>query len=211
MAEQMSDRAESATTSDQAKPSVGQLPHFAMRANTPRPPAKPFFRAVASAEKSMSDKAALERQSGDRNFIERMGVRAPTTSFTPPQQRRITEIPNLNAARALDAAADSKKLTIGKHIKVNGEISGCERLVIEGEVDAVMTGVSALEVAACGKAAGTAEVECATVCGSFNGKLIVRGHLDIPSGASVHGTISYRSVSVANGAKLSGTISILEA
>jgi cytoskeletal protein CcmA (bactofilin family) len=209
MSEQMADRAESAATSEQSKPSVGQLPHFALRANTPRPPAKPFFKAVASAEKSVSDKAALERQSGDRTFIERMGVMAPTANFTPPPQRRITEIPNLNAVRALDVAADSKKLTIGKHIKVSGEISGCERLIVEGEVDATMTGMTTLDVAACGKVAGNAEVNSATVSGSFNGTLIVHGHLEIPSGASVHGTISYQTVSVANGAKLSGTISVI--
>jgi cytoskeletal protein CcmA (bactofilin family) len=208
----MPDKAESLGPEDaQTKPMVGQLPHFALRANSPRPPAKPFFKATASAEKTMSDKAALERQSGDRSFIERMGVMAPTANFTPPPQRRITEIPNLNAARALDVAQDGKKLTIGKHIKVSGEISGCEKLCVEGEIDATMTGLAVLEVAACGKVAGKAEVDSALIAGSFDGTLIVHGHLEIPTGASVRGTISYQSVSVANGARLSGTVTILNA
>jgi cytoskeletal protein CcmA (bactofilin family) len=206
----MSDQTESpAIGGEPTKSTVGQLPHFALRANAPRPPAKPFFKATPSAEKTMSDKAALERQSGDRNFIERMGVMAPTTNFTPPPQRRVTEIPNLNAARALDVAHDGKRLTIGKHIKVSGEISGCERLVVEGEVDATLTGVKILDIAACGKLAGHAEVESAHVCGVFDGTLIVHGHLDIPNGATVHGTISYHSVSVAHGGKLTGTITTL--
>lgn len=206
----MADQPESKTNHPPDKSMVGHLPHFAMRAHAPHPPAKPFFKAAASAEKSLSEKTALQRQSGDRSFIERMGVMAPTANFTPPPHRRATEIPNLNAARALDAAHDSKKFNIGKHIKVTGEISGCERLVVEGEVDAIMTGVSVLEIAACGKVAGKAEVQSATVCGSFNGTLIVHGHLDISAGAAVHGTISYQSVGVANGAKLSGTVSVLE-
>jgi cytoskeletal protein CcmA (bactofilin family) len=206
----MPDQTESpASGGDQSKSTVGQLPHFALRANAPRPPAKPFFKATISAEKTMSDKAALERQSGDRSFIERMGVMAPTANFTPPPQRRVTEIPNLNAVRALDGAADSKKLTIGKHIKVSGEISGCECLVVEGEVDANLMGVKNLEIAACGKLKGKADVESARVCGVFDGTLIVHGHLDVPAGASVHGTISYQSVSVAHGGKLSGTITTL--
>jgi|GEM_PF-3092404 len=199
-----------ATPGEQGKASVGQLPHFAMRAGAARPPAKPFFKPASSAEKTVSDKAALERQSGDRSFIERMGVMAPTATYTPPPQRRATEIPNLNAARALDIAGDGKKLTIGKHIKVSGEISGCEKLCVEGDVDATLVGVSVLDVTVNGKMSGHADVDSAVIAGSFDGTLVVRGHLEIPPGASVRGAISYKSVTVAHGAKLSGTISILD-
>ena len=206
----MADQPESKTSEPSDKSAVGHLPHFAMRAHAPRPPAKPFFKVTASPERSVSEKTSLTRDSGDRSFIERMGVMAPTANFTPPPHRRVTEIPNLNAARSLDAAHDGKKLNIGKHIKVSGEISGCERLVVEGEVDAVMTGVSTLDVTATGKVSGKAEVESAVICGSFDGTLIVRGHLDIPAGGAVRGIISYKSVTVANGAKLAGTITTLE-
>lgn len=191
------------------KSAVRSLPHFALRAGGIRPPAKPFFK-TASAEKAVSEKAALERPSGDRSFIERMGVMAPTASYTPPPQRRTTEIPNLNTVRAAEAETCGKKLNIGKQIKVSGEISGCEHLVVEGEVDAVMHGVTRLEIAPGGKVAGKADVETAVVLGAFDGALTVHGHLDIVAGASVHGEISYRSVSVANGAKLTGTISMLD-
>jgi cytoskeletal protein CcmA (bactofilin family) len=209
MADQTESQDPTHESGHEKKTMVGQLPHFALRANSPRPPARPFFKAASTAEQSVAEKAALERPSGDRNFIERMGVRAPTTSYTPPPQRRVTEIPNLNAARTLDAPHDGKKLVISRNIKVSGEISGCERLVVEGEVDATMTGLVALEVSVTGKVSGKAEVDSAVVHGSFDGTLIVHGHLEIPSGASVHGTISYQTVMVANGAKLSGTISIL--
>lgn len=206
----MTDQAESPENGESPKAMISQLPHFAMRANAPRPPARPFFKPANSAERVVSEKAALERQSGDRSFIERMGVMAPTTNFVPPTQRRITEIPNLNAARALDGAADSKRLSISKHIKVSGEISGCEKLVVEGEVDAKLSGVTTLDICAQGKMRGTADVEGAVVQGTFEGTLVVRGHLDIPAGGSVRGTISYKCVTVANGAKLAGNITILE-
>jgi cytoskeletal protein CcmA (bactofilin family) len=207
----MAEQTESAHAPGEApKTTVGQLPHFAMRSGASRPPARPFFKPATTAEKTVSDKAAMERQSGDRSFIERMGVMAPTATYTPPPQRRATEIPNLNAARALDVAGDGKKLVISKHIKVSGEISGCEKLCVEGEVDATLKGVSVLDVTVNGKMSGHADVESAVIAGSFDGSLIVRGHLEIPPGASVRGTISYKSVTVAHGAKLAGTISVLD-
>ena len=200
------------TRDDSNRPMIEQLPHFAARQSGPvlRPPAKPFFKAT-SAEKAVSEKAALERPSGDRSFIERMGVMAPTTTYTPPPQRRMTEIPNLNPNRILETKSDDKNLMIGKHIKVSGEISGCERLCVEGEVDATITGLKKLEIAVGGKVSGKADVESAVVNGSFNGTLIVQGHLDIAAGATVRGTISYKSVSVANGGKLGGTVTPLDA
>ncbi|MSO98159.1 MAG: polymer-forming cytoskeletal protein [Rhodospirillaceae bacterium] len=139
-----------------------------------------------------------------------MGVMAPTTSYTPPPQRRVTEIPNLNTVRASEAENNGKRLSIGKHIKVSGEVSGCERLVVEGEINATMHDVNTLEIASCGRVGGKADVDSAVVAGSFDGTLIVRGHLEIPQGGSVCGTISYKSVTVANGGKLSGTITILD-
>jgi len=217
MAEQadLSGQPERTASDDQNKP-VAQLPHFSMRNDSKRPsvlrpPAKPFFKTSTSAEKSMSEKAALERPSGDRSFIERMGVMAPTASYTPPPKSRVTEIPNLNAVRALDVKGDDKKLTISKHIKVSGEISGCEKLVVEGEVDATLTGVKFLDVAASGRVSGKADVDSTIVAGSFDGTLIVRGHLEIPAGGVVRGAISYKTVAVADGAKLSGTITLLDA
>lgn len=192
-----------------AKSMIEQLPHFSMRAGAPRPPAKPFFKP-RSAETAVAEKAALERPSGDRSFIERMGVMAPTSTYMPPPQRRVTEIPNLNTVRAMESEAGGKALTIGRQIKVSGEISGCERLVVEGEVDATIVGLTHLDIAASGRVGGKAEVDNANVHGLFDGVLTVRGHLEIAPGASVRGTIAYRSVTVAHGAKLAGTVTVLE-
>ncbi len=197
-----------------SSPSVGNsnissLPHFAMRPSALRPPAKPFFKAT-SAQKALNEKAALERPSGDRAFIERMGVMAPTANYTPPPQRRVTEIPNPKSVReANEAKGETNKLVISKHIKVSGEISGCDRLTVEGCVDATITGLKKIEIAVGGKVAGKCEVDAASVNGSFDGTLIVNGHLEIVAGASVKGTISYKTVSVANGGSLSGTVTQL--
>jgi cytoskeletal protein CcmA (bactofilin family) len=195
-------------------PSAGtpaSLPHFALRPGAVRPPAKPLYTVQTSAEKAVADKAALERPSGDRSFIERMGVMAPTASYTPPPQRRVTEIPNLAQARTAETDGDGKKLNIGKHIKVSGEISGCETLHVEGRVDAAMNEIAVLEITASGVVSGSATVGRAVIAGTFDGTLTVEGDLEIAAGGSVRGTISYKSVSVAAGGKLSGTIALLDA
>jgi cytoskeletal protein CcmA (bactofilin family) len=205
--------ADSSSTNASAASSAqtpASLPHFALRPGGARPPAKPFFKVATSAEKSVADKAALERQSGDRSFIERMGVMAPTSSYTPPPQRRVTEIPNFASARAVEPDVDGKKLVIGKHIKVTGEISGCDKLHVDGRVDAVMSDIVTLNVAMGGVVSGSATVEHAIIAGSFDGTLIVRGDLEIAATGTVHGTISYQGVTVATGGKLSGTVTLLD-
>ena len=51
-----------------------------------------------------------------------------------------------------------------------------------------------------------AAVETAMVSGSFEGTLKVSGHLDVGPGATVKGTVSYGTITVASGGKLLGTI-----
>jgi cytoskeletal protein CcmA (bactofilin family) len=200
---------------DSKEKTIGTLPHFAMRAEGARlgalrPPAKPFFKPT-TADKALREKAALERPSGDRTFIERMGVMAPTASYRPPPQRRATEIPNYKSVRAAQEAKDeTNNLTIGKRLKVVGEISGCARLYVEGSVDAVIIGLKKIDIAPSGKVVGKADVHDAVVSGTFSGTMIVRGHLEIHAGAIVTGEISYKSVSIAAGGVLTGTVKQLD-
>ncbi|MDX2143656.1 MAG: polymer-forming cytoskeletal protein [Rhodospirillaceae bacterium] len=211
MPDQIADSSSTPASAESSAQTPASLPHFALRPGGARPPAKPFFKVATSAEKSVADKAALERQSGDRSFIERMGVMAPTSSYTPPPQRRVTEIPNLAAARAAEPDVDGKKLVIGKHIKVTGEISGCDKLHVDGRVDAAMNDIVTLDVSVGGVVSGSATVERAVIAGIFDGTLIVRGDLDVTATGSVRGTISYKNVTVAAGGKLSGNITLLDA
>jgi cytoskeletal protein CcmA (bactofilin family) len=91
---------------------------------------------------------------------------------------------------------------------MKGEIAGCERLVIEGQVDATLSEVKTIEVSASGQFKGTAEVETAVIAGVYEGSLKVSGHLEVASTGAIKGSVSYKTIMVANGGKLEGTIEL---
>lgn len=195
------DRAEGALTGD-ASPRL-DLAQVARTRTDARPPAKPFnakpfkralFRTSSfSRETSMSDRFSSDR----------------LAAFNPQIPRRVADIPNPAAARAAETEGDGKRLVVGKQVHIKGEISGCERLVIEGHVDASVSGVKTLDVTTNGTFKGSASVESAAIAGTYDGDLTVSGHLDIAASGVVTGKVSYKSIAVANGGRLQGTIETL--
>jgi len=136
--------------------------------------------------------------------------RTPPTGFTPQPARRVTEIPSPASVKAAEAESEGKRLIIGRQVKVTGEIAGCAHLTVEGSVDAKLDGVRGIEVAATGVLKGAADVDTAVVAGQFEGTLTVREHLDIAASGHVRGTITYRSVTIATGGRITGTVAALD-
>lgn len=169
-----------------------------------RPPAKPFnakplFKShlfTKTLAKTNQGKMMSDRFSSDR-----------MAAFSPQIPRRVADIPNPAAMRAA-AESDGKSLIVGKAIRMKGEIAGCERLVIEGQVDATLTDVKTIEVTAGGQFKGTAEVDSAVIAGVYEGSLKVAGHLEVASTGAIKGSVSYKTIMVANGGKLEGTIEL---
>ncbi len=102
-------------------------------------------------------------------------------------------------------SAPSGTLIVGEGIQVKGKIESCQRLVVEGHVEAAMT-AAALEVLARGLFEGTAEVENAEIAGTFDGALTVRGQLTIKEDGRVSGTIRYGRLLVEAGGEISGEV-----
>jgi cytoskeletal protein CcmA (bactofilin family) len=144
---------------------------------------------------NMSERFISERLLSDRG---------PT--FNPQIPRRVPDIPSPASVKASEADTEGKRLTVGRQVKLTGEIGGCEKLMVEGVVEAVLHEIKVLEIGTSGTFKGTAEVESATVAGSFEGTLRVSGHLDIGAGATVKGTVSYGTITIASGGKLLGTV-----
>ncbi len=136
----------------------------------------------------------------DRFSTDRMAA------FAPAIPKRVADIPNLTAVRGADVDADGKRLVIGKQIRMSGEISGCEKLIIEGTVEAALSGVKSIDVTANGTFKGTAEVDSAVIAGTCEGTLKVNGHLEVAASGVVKGSVSYKTIAVANGGRLLGTI-----
>ena len=66
---------------------------------------------------------------------------------------------------------DNGRLTVGQEIKMSGEIKSCDRLVVEGTVEANLSDSRALEVTETGVFRGTAEIDMAEINGVFEGDL----------------------------------------
>ncbi|MCB2106969.1 MAG: polymer-forming cytoskeletal protein [Rhodobacteraceae bacterium] len=141
----------------------------------------------------------------DRAFMDRFAERTvPSAAYAPA--RRTTEIPSPASVKAAEAESEGKRLTIGRQVRINGEISGCAHLTVEGNVDASVSDARSLDVTPSGTMKGRAEVNSAVIAGTFDGTLIVNGHLDILATGRVNGTISYRALTIATGGKISGSI-----
>lgn len=97
------------------------------------------------------------------------------------------------------------KMTVGPGIKLKGEVSDCDTLVVEGTVDATLVG-EVLEISEGGRFTGTATVSDADIQGHFEGDLTVSGVLQIRSSGHVAGTIKYGRIEVESGGEISGSI-----
>lgn len=97
-------------------------------------------------------------------------------------------------------------LTVGNDILLKGEIATCDRLVIEGAVDATLNEVHTVEIAQNGSFKGNAEIEDAEISGLFEGDLVVRNRLVIYSTGKVRGKITYGEIEIERGGEMTGEI-----
>jgi len=107
---------------------------------------------------------------------------------------------------------DSRRvLTVGSDILLKGEIATCDRLVIEGKVDAVLNDVGTVELAESGSFKGVAQVENAEISGLFEGELVVKSRLVIYASGRVRGKITYGEIEIERGGELTGDIKTIAA
>jgi cytoskeletal protein CcmA (bactofilin family) len=103
---------------------------------------------------------------------------------------------------------DSKKLIVGRDIALSGEINACEKLVVQGRVEANMSDCSEIEVTETGTFKGEAEVDVAEIDGVFEGSLIARELLLIRANGHVTGTIRFGRLEVERGGELMGDVQV---
>lgn len=124
-----------------------------------------------------------------------------TSTATPPREKATSE--------ALDVGKNGeKKLTVGPEIVLSGQITSCDRLVVEGRVEASLSDSRAIEIAESGFFKGTAEIDHAVIGGRFDGTLTVRERLTIRSTGRVQGKIRYGQIEIEPGGELSGEVQV---
>src|SRR5512134_1449608 len=154
---------------------------------------------------------------------------SPEPMRSPPAPeglRRRVELPSApgGAKPAATAAAESavapmapqpepdrygKRLIVGEGIRLSGEISSCDRLVVEGEVEVTLNDTLALEIARGGRFTGGCEVEEADISGTYEGDLTVRKRLCVRSTGKLTGTIRYSQLELERGGQIAGNISVI--
>lgn len=142
---------------------------------------------------------------------------ATAASFRPtPPSARMVDAPRgpLSASTPIASASGDKVaskggrriLTVGNDILLKGEIATCDRLVIEGKVDATLNDVHTVEIAETGSFKGSASIEDAEISGLFEGELVVKNRLVIYSTGKVRGKITYGEIEIERGGELTGEI-----
>jgi cytoskeletal protein CcmA (bactofilin family) len=98
------------------------------------------------------------------------------------------------------------QMLVGRDVALSGKITGCDRMLVEGKVEATLLECSAIDVAGPGMFNGTATVDHAEISGRFEGTLTVRKRLLIRASGQVSGTIRYGQLEVECGGRLAGDI-----
>lgn len=134
----------------------------------------------------------------------------------PEMPRRGADLPTAPAApksapAAAPAEAGGKRLIVGQGISLSGEITACDRLVVEGSVQVTLNDTRAIEIAESGRFTnGKAEVEDAEISGVYEGELTVRNRLLIRATGRVKGAVRYGELEIERGGKLSGSLSMID-
>ena len=129
-------------------------------------------------------------------------ARATEPIRTPEPIRRVGDIGT--APRRNDG--EVRKLTVGREITLSGEITSCDKLIIEGSVEANLNNCRDVEIAETGLFKGSASIEDAEIQGRFEGNLVVRKRLLIKASGRVSGTIRYGQIEIECGGQISGDI-----
>lgn len=135
---------------------------------------------------------------------------APTpTTLSPVNMTQSRRTNTASPASSFNRPEQLRKLTVGRDISLNGEITTCDHLIVEGNVSATIKGGQVLEISETGTFNGLVDIEQADIAGVFDGDLTVRGKLILRPTAVVTGMIRYGRLQVDAGATLNGQLSAL--
>ena len=143
----------------------------------------------------------------------KQSARAPIAKTTsednvPPVMAKPTSDVKTTAEPATDG---DKRLIVGQGIKLKGEISACDRLIVEGHVEVTLNDTRTVEIKPSGRFIGSCEVEQAEISGIYEGDLTVRGRLSVHASGMVTGNIHYGEIELERGGRVAGELKVREA
>jgi cytoskeletal protein CcmA (bactofilin family) len=133
------------------------------------------------------------------------------------EMQRPTELPRRPSEHIAPAAppmrqgAEIRELIVGREISLSGEIKACDRLVVEGSVEANLANCRDIDIAVSGLFKGSASIDEAEIRGRFEGTLTVKKRLFIRATGKVVGSIRYGQIEIECGGQISGDIQAVAA
>lgn len=141
--------------------------------------------------------APQAQQSMDSHTVARHTGIPPVTPIVLPREARG------------DSKHELKKLIVGKGISLDGKISSCDRLIVDGKVEAELQDCHTVEITENGTFKGAAEIASAEISGHYDGSLTVRENLLIRSTGRVTGTVRYGKLHIEDGGEINGDVKTL--
>jgi cytoskeletal protein CcmA (bactofilin family) len=160
----------------------------------------------ASADAARPSPLAPSRPATPAGGLPDLG-RRPAGDLAAPGALRRPDAPTTTAARKADP--ESKKLIVGRDICLNGEITACDMLIVEGRVEATLSNSHSIEISETGVFKGTAEIDDAEISGRFEGALTVRHRLFLRSTGRIVGTLRYGQIEIECGGEISGDVQVM--
>ena len=141
-------------------------------------------------------------------------VRTPAMPPRAPDLARASDPPRpgeplrrpMDLTSQVKPEGEMRRLSVGREITLSGEINSCDKLFIEGSVEANLTNCRDVDIAEGGLFKGSASIDEAEVRGRFEGNLTVRKRLLIRATGRVAGTIRYGQIEIECGGQISGDI-----
>ena len=97
-------------------------------------------------------------------------------------------------------------LIIGKDVRLKGEVTSCDKLVVEGEVEILLSGCRSLHIGPTGVFRGKAAVSEADIAGRFEGEIETTERLAVRASGRISGKIRYGQITIDAGGQVTGEI-----
>jgi cytoskeletal protein CcmA (bactofilin family) len=146
-----------------------------------------------------------------------------TTASEHPIESRVKPVTNPGTARSYgvdnslrpksnlygqppqEEKKQGSRLHVGADIHLKGEITACDRLIVEGKVEASMDSKE-IEISKSGVFIGTVDIDTADISGQFEGTMKARTRLVVRKSGRVSGNISYGEIEIEPGGEIGGSL-----
>ena len=103
------------------------------------------------------------------------------------------------------------RLFVGREIRLKGDITSCEQIIVEGQIEVGLTDARRIQVGPTGVFRGKADVAEADISGRFEGELTVRDRLTVRATGRVDGRIRYACIIIEAGGEIAGEVQAMSA